>query len=122
MSRRRSKEILVRMSEEEYEILSQKISSSGKSMQAYMLDAALCGKITSADEIAEMKRKNKLLEDMDKQLRGMGTNINQMAHVANRDGTIPEAEEMIRIAEEVRQIRGEVMDEWRLTRQAISQH
>lgn len=122
MSRRRKKEILVRMTEEEYELLSQKVLSSGRTMQAYMLEVALSGKITSSDEISEMKQKNKLLEDMDKQLRGMGTNLNQIAHVANGQGAIPDAEKMVQIAEEVRQIRGEVMDEWRLTRQAISQH
>ncbi len=122
MSRRRKKEILVRMTEEEYALLSQKVLSSGQTMQSYMLGAALSGKITSSDEISEMQKKNRLLEDMDKQLRGMGTNLNQMAHVANGQGAIPDAEKMVQIAEEVRQIRGEVMDEWRSTRQSINRH
>lgn len=118
--RKRTHAVYVRMTDDEYEQLLEKVNHSGQTMQSYIIDASLYGKITSADEITEMRNKNKLLADIDKQLRGMGTNLNQMAHVANGYGEIPSAETLVRISNEVGQIKKEVGEEWRLTRQSIS--
>ncbi len=109
------------MTEEEYELLSAKKDASGQTLQAFIINASLYGKITSSEEIAEMQKKNRLLEDIDKQLRGMGTNLNQMAHVANSQGMIPTAEELVNISNEVHQIKNEVNEEWQSTRRSISQ-
>lgn len=119
--RKRNRAITIRLSEEELSQLENKIKQSGQTQQNFIIDACLKGKITSADEVTEMRNKNKLLADIDKQLRGMGTNLNQMAHIANGQGVIPTAEEMIQIANEVRQIKREVNEEWLLTRQSVSQ-
>ena len=118
--RKRNKAITIRLSEEEFVQLENRVQESGQTQQHFIIDACLKGQITSADEITEMRNKNKLLADIDKQLRGMGTNLNQMAHIANGQGVIPTAEKMVQIANEVSQIKKEVDEEWLLTRQSIS--
>ena len=119
--RKRNHPINFRLTEEEYKLLSAKKDASGQTLQTFIINASLYGRIPSAEEISEMQKKNKLLEDIDKQLRGMGTNLNQMAHVANGQGMIPTAEELVRISNEVHQIKSEVKEEWQSTRRSISQ-
>ena len=119
--RKRNRAITIRLSEDEFERLQDKVKQSGQTLQKYVLEATLKGKITSADEVTEMREKNKMLADIDKQLRGMGTNLNQMAHVANGYGEIPTAEKLVQIAAQVSQIKKEVSEQWLLTRQSISQ-
>ena len=89
--RRRNKSINIRFSEKEYTELKKLVLQSGQTLQKYIIDAVLRGRITSAEEVAEMINRNKILADIDRQLRGMGTNLNQMAHVANGQGKIPSA-------------------------------
>lgn len=119
--RKRNKSITIRLSEEEFAQLENRVKKSGQSQQSFILDACLKGQITSVDEVTEMRNKNKLLADIDKQLRGMGTNLNQMAHIANSQGVIPTAKKMVQISNEVNRIKREVDEEWLLTRQLISQ-
>lgn len=119
--RKRNHSIIVRLSDDELEQLQAKIKSSGQTIQSYILDAALNGKITSAEEIKLKKKENEILADIDKQLRGMGTNINQMAHVANGKGEIPTAEKLLRMARDVFEVKKEVNVQWLSTRRSISQ-
>lgn len=119
--RRRNKSINIRFSEEEYTELKKLVLQSGQTLQKYIIDAVLKGRITSAEEVAEMINRNKILADIDRQLRGMGTNLNQMAHVANGQGKIPSADKLAQIANEVGKIKSEVDEQWQFLRQSISQ-
>ena len=86
----------------------------------FIIESVINEHITSAGEIEELKNKNQLLADIDRQLRGMGTNLNQMAHVANGQGRIPTADTLLQIADDVRHIKQEVNAEWLSTRQSIT--
>ena len=119
--RRRNKSINIRFSEKEYTELKKLVLQSGQTLQKYIIDAVLRGRITSAEEVAEMINRNKILADIDRQLRGMGTNLNQMAHVANGQGKIPSADKLAQIANEVGKIKSEVDEQWQFLRQSISQ-
>lgn len=121
VKRKRNIPVYVRLSADEYRKLMEKVEESGQTIQSYIIHTALEGRVSSSEEVQEIRRKNQLLEDIDKQLRGMGTNLNQMAHVANGQGRIPSAEKLVTISNEVNQIRSEVNEEWLLTRQSISQ-
>ena len=100
-------------------MLQEKIKESGQTKSAYIINATLNGKVSSADDVQEMKEQSKLLSDIYKQLRGMGTNLNQMAHVANGKGIIPSVDKLKEIEREVVDIKREVDDIWQSTRQSI---
>lgn len=117
--RNRSNCVSIRYSDEEYKVLQEKIKESGQTKSAYIINATLNGKVSSADDVQEMKEQSKLLLDIDKQLRGMGTNLNQMAHVANGKGIIPSADKLIEIERVVVAVKKEVDDIWQSTRQSI---
>lgn len=117
--RNRSNCVSIRYSDEEYKVLQEKINESGQTKSAYIINATLNGKVSSADDVQEMKEQSKLLLDIDKQLRGMGTNLNQMAHVANGKGIIPSADKLIEIERVVVAVKKEVDDIWQSTRQSI---
>lgn len=117
--RNRSNCVSIRYSDEEYKVLQEKIKESGQTKSAYIINATLNGKVSSADVVKEMKEQSKLLSDIDKQLRGMGTNLNQMAHVANGKGIIPIADKLKEIEKKVVDVKKEVDDIWLLTRQSI---
>ena len=118
--RKRNHSICIRMTDDEYERLMNRIESTGKTQQAYILDAALNSEITSDETIEKLKLIHVAFADIDKQLRGIGTNINQMAHVANGKGELPAAETMVRMSEDIRKIRNEVMDKWQQLRLSIN--
>lgn len=119
--RKRNRSITVRLSDEEYVKLQDLIQKSGQSAQSYFIGATINGRITSAAEIAEIKHRNLLLADMDKQLRGIGTNLNQMAHIANESGQLPSSEKLEEMSDKISSIRTEVNREWLSIRQSISQ-
>ena len=108
------------MTDEEYTQLLAKVKASGQTMQAYITGSSLTGRVSSTEEIDEIRIRNRILSSIDTKLRGMSTNLNQMAHVANGRGIIPTASELISISDDVRQIRKEVSEEWRSTRLLIS--
>ena len=118
--RKRNHAITVRLSDDEYNTLQKNVDASGHTQQSYIINSVLDNRISSREEIEEIKGIAKSLADMDIQLRGIGTNLNQMAHIANGQGVIPTAEKMVQIANEVSQIKREVDEEWLLTRQSIS--
>ena len=117
--RNRSNCVSIRYSDEEYKVLQERIKESGQTKSAYIINATLNGKVSSADDVQEMKEQSKLLLDIDKQLRGMGTNLNQMAHAANGKGIIPSADKLKEIEREVVDVKREVDDIWQSTRQSI---
>ena len=117
--RNRSNCVSIRYSDEEYEVLQKNIKDSGQTKQAYIINATLNGKISSADEVKEMKEQSKKLNDIDKQLRGMGTNLNQMAHIANGKGMLPALDKLDEIKATVTEIKREADDIWQSIRQSI---
>ena len=119
--RRRNRCIYIRMTDDEYALLMAHIKLSGHTIQSYMINAALNGYISSCEEVEELRNLSKYLEDMDRQLRGMGTNCNQMAHLANMKGTFPSEETLKYIIKKINQFRTEVNLIWRSTRRSINQ-
>ncbi len=119
--RKRSHNIYIRMNDDEYARFLSKVEEAGVSQQAYALEASLNAKVSSADDRIGLLNMSKTLADMDKQLRGLGTNVNQMAHVANGNGALPTEDELRRIGADISMIKAKVNDVWRSTRQSINQ-
>ena len=119
--RKRNHAVYIRMTTQEYDKLQSKVKQSGLSMQSFIINASLEGKVTTLEEINILRDHSKLLEDIDRQLRGIGINVNQLAHVANGQGALPSAIKLVEIANDVSSFRNEVNKNWRLTRLSIQQ-
>lgn len=121
VKRRRNKAVTVRMSESEYADFLNKVKESGLSQQAYIISAVRGATITPSDEIAVLKEISKTFADFEKQVRGLGTNVNQMAHVANGQGYLPGEEALTRLSDQVGNMRKESEEIWQSIRSSINQ-
>ena len=119
--RRRNKAITIRMNDAEYDVLQDKVKESGLTQQSYIISAIRDSNITSAKELEVIKDISKNFADQNKQLRGLATNINQMAHVANGQGLLPTVEKLDEISDKILEFRKEDDKRWQLIRQSVSQ-
>lgn len=119
--RRRNKAVTVRMNDEEYAVLQTKVDESGLTQQAYIISAVIEGTITSSDEIAVLKDISKTFADLEKQLRGLATNVNQMAHIANGYGVLPAVNDLERLSAQLENYRKESEQIWQSIRSLINQ-
>ncbi len=121
VKRKRNKAVTVRMNEAEYADFQNKVEESGLSQQAYIISAVRGATITPSDEIAVLKEISKTFADFEKQVRGLGTNVNQMAHVANGQGYLPDEEALIRLSDQIGTMRKESEEIWQSIRSSITQ-
>lgn len=121
VNRRRNRAITIRLNDYEYEDIMRRIDESGLTIQAYLINAARGATITPSDEIAELKEISKTFADHEKQLRGLATNINQMAHVANGYGQLPTESELERMSDQINEYRKRSESIWQLIRSLIVQ-
>ena len=121
VNRRRNRAITIRLNDYEYEDIMRKIDESGMTIQGYLINAARGATITPSDEIATLKEISKTFADHEKQLRGLATNINQMAHVANGYGALPTETELDRMKDQIDEYRKRSESIWQLIRSLIVQ-
>ena len=119
--RRRNKAITIRMNDAEYGDMQNKVKESGLTQQSYIISAIRGSSITSAKELEVIKDISQNFADQNKQLRGLATNINQMAHVANLQGLLPTVEKLDEISDKILEFRKEDDKRWRLIRLSVSQ-
>ena len=120
VKRKRNRAVTVRMNDREYNRLQKKVAESGLSQQAYIIGAVCNAKITSSDEVAVLKDVSRLFADHERQVRGMATNINQMAKVANSQGSVTGEEELERISGQISDLRKESEEIWQSIRSSIT--
>lgn len=101
-NRKREKQIVIRLTEAEYEMLKNKVDKSGLSQQEFLIKAIKNKKITVIDDI-----KNLTFE-----LKKIGINLNQIAHLCN-EGKIYNCKK------EIIEIQRGLADVWQLLRQLI---
>ena len=77
--RKRDKAITIRMTEEEYALLCSKLAQTGISQQAFVINAITGIAIIPSEQTAVLKEISSTFASLEQQLRGMATNINQMA-------------------------------------------
>ena len=119
--RSRNNSVTVRMNDAEYANFHNKVDESGLTQQAYIISAVQGATITPSDEIAVLKDISKTFADLEKQLRGLATNVNQMAHIANGQGQLPKEEDLEYLAAQLGNYRKESEDLWQSIRSLISQ-
>ena len=103
-----------------HQMLCEKVNASGQTQQAVIIDAIKQVPIVSKEHLKELITTNQNFAEYNKQLRGIATNINQMAHHANAQGALPVKEYLATILELVMDMRKEGNQLWQLIRQSIS--
>ena len=121
VKRKRNRVVTVRMNEAEYADFLNKVKESGLTQQTFIISAVRGATITPSDEIAVLKEISKTFADFEKQVRGLGTNVNQMAHVANGQGYLPARETLSRLSDQLGAMRRESEVIWQSIRSLINQ-
>ena len=119
--RKRNRTITIRMSDEEYTFLQKQLLQTGQTQQSYILNAIRGATIASVEEVKELQKLNRAFADMMRQLRGLATNVNQMAHIANGTGELPVVAALEKFGKSIEKFRKEEEQRWQSIRQLISQ-
>lgn len=118
--RKRNHALNIRLSDGEYAALQSKLKQSGQTQQAFMINAIDESLIATPELSSELAMLNQQFAEQNKQLRGIGTNINQLAHRANGYDELPTVQALERINKSVDKIRKEADPLWQSIRQLIS--
>ena len=124
-NRHRPHVVRVRMSDSEYENFLHDVTESRQTVQSYVLNAIQTGVIPDAVLINKVSEMSQVMADQYKQLRGMATNINQMAHNSNMEKLTGDwqAEERLQDMQiQVEEMRKECVDLWRLLKRLMAQN
>ena len=119
--RRRNKAITIRLTEEEYALLCSKLKQTGVSQQAYIISAIKDVSVIPSDQLAVMKEISATFSSLEQQLRGMATNINQMARIANSRNYAPGIRVLEKISREIAGYRKDSEEIWQSIRSLIAQ-
>mgnify|MGYP003445314110 CR=1 FL=1 len=109
MGRKRPIEIKFRLSKEEYNALQKKLSGAGMNRNAFLVRLISDATIFPKEELMRMNMEYIL---MNRLLRGIGTNINQIAKRINAGGPVYEAD--------LQEIRERLDEIWQLQRRILS--
>ena len=122
VKRRRDIAVTIRMDENEYALLQDKVKESGLTQQAYIINAIKETPIVPLEEIIVQKEVSKSFAELVRQLRGLATNVNQMARVANGTGYLPAEKVLEETAEQISEYRRKSEMIWQLIRLSIEKH
>ena len=118
--RKRNYTVTIRMNKAEYDLLQNKVKESGQTQQAVVIHAIAGLKIASAEEVEELKTLNQILAEILSQLRGVATNINQIARKLHTDGEVPNDSTLYFLNKNILKYRKESEKIWLLIRRLIS--
>lgn len=118
--RKRDRQIKFRVNDDEYESIQAQAKRSGLSLQSFIINALARTVITPREEIDQIIELNKNFTEFNRQLNGMATNVNQMAHIANGTGELPTIRKLIAVGTKVDKFRGEAQAVWLSIRQLIN--
>lgn len=121
-NRTRNKAVTIRMTDAEYKDLQIRVNDSGLTQQAYIIDAIQGATITPSNEIVLLKDISKTFANLENQIRGLATNVNQMAHVANSKGYVPTKKDLEQLSGQINKYRKESENIWQSIRSLIGKH
>ena len=119
INRKRDRAVTLRMTDSEYEEFNNKVSESGLSRQAFFIRMIKGIRINSAESLGELKKMNEALSNFDRQLRGLATNVNQMARIANGTGMLPSEKALALMNQKINEIRKKLEEIWQSIRSLI---
>ena len=114
--RKRNRAITIRMTDSEIAELNEKLKQTGLSQQTYVINAIRQAVILSVDGLRTLMEISVTFSDLIRQLRGMATNINQMARWANTTGILPTEQALVNISWQIEYFRRECEHIWQSIR------
>lgn len=115
--RRRSREWKTRLTEEEYQKLEAEVEELGITCQEYGERALFHTIILDRDGQNMLELLLEETKEIKLQLRKIGVNLNQMAHMANTTGAMPELRRIQELQEDISYYGMEVDDVWQSLKQ-----
>ena len=119
--RKRNRTISIRVSDQEYEVILNRVKATGQTQQSFILNAIAGATISTAEDKEHLKEINLQLADLVRQFKGIAININQIAYRANAYGELPTVQKLDAYKEQNEKLRREAENVWQLIRQLISQ-
>ena len=111
-NRKRKHTVSIRMNDDEYNQLNMLLKQSDCTLQTYVLNAVLNGKIITKEELNHKKEKDIMFKDLIRQLNGIGNNINQMTRTANMINALPSINVLLNITHQIDDVKKIVDAEW----------
>lgn len=73
----------IRVNDDDYETINEKIAESGRTINTYMTQMAKYGYISSQEQVEQLKEINRNFAEYNRQIKAIGNNINQIAVKCN---------------------------------------
>ena len=116
--RKRHVELKFRLSPDEYDLLQHKLAEAGMNRNAYLVRLITGATIFPRDQLIQLNLEYTM---MNRLLRGIGNNINQIAKVANTNHATPSAALLADMYQDVQTLRHNLEPLWDETRGALWQ-
>ena len=107
--RKRPIEVKFRLSEEEYRLLQQRLIEAGMNRNAFLVQLITGVQIYPRDKLMELSVQYQI---MNRLIRGIGTNINQIARVTNSTKAVPSAALLVDLYQDVQVIKNNLQPLW----------
>ena len=107
--RKRPIEVKFRLSEEEYRLLQQRLIEAGMNRNAFLVQLITGVQIYPRDKLMELSVQYQI---MNRLIRGIGTNINQIAKIANSTKAAPSAALLVDMYQDIQTIRNNLQPLW----------
>ena len=119
INRKRNIAVTIRMNDAEYNTLNTKVAESGLTQQAFVINAIKQTVIMPMEDHLILMNISMTFTDLIRQLRGLATNVNQMAKWANTTGELPTEHQLDEIYENLDLFRKECDHTWLSIRSLI---
>lgn len=97
--RKRDIQVKFRLTKQEYQAYQKQLQQEGITGQEFFLHAIYNTPVIDKKTVLKLSEMHIQLKDIQMQARGMGTNLNQMARVANREKNTPSGSTLNAIGE-----------------------
>ena len=118
MGRRRPIELKFRLSADEYVLLQSKLAEAGMNRNAFLVRLISGATIFPRDLLLQLNLEYTI---MNRLLRGIGNNINQITKIANKNHATPSAALLTDMYQDVQTLRNNLNPIWDETRDALWQ-
>lgn len=116
--RKRPIELKFRLSQDEYEQLQKNLADAGMNRNTYLVRLISGATIFPKDQLIQLNLEHTM---MNRLLRGIGNNINQIAKVANTNHATPSAALLTDMYQDVQTLRNNLGPLWDETRETLWQ-